>query len=473
MSPLDGRFGPKHPPHSIEAEQSVLGGLLLRNQAWPEVSGILSAEDFYTQDHRTIFTAISEVIAARKPCDFVTLTEHLRQQKRIDEAGGMAYLGTLAADATSASNVAAHAGIVRERSTLRSLIALGQDIADLGYETHGREATELLREADRLFSALRGRGVADAMTFGQAATAALEDIERSRGERAAGRPAGVPYGIPAIDRATGGMRPGELIGVAARTSVGKTAFAVQSSIYAAKHGHPGLFLSLEENPVAVALRAIATTGGVNLTAMRGGFQEAVDQANRAVVSHAMNALPLWVYSRAFRLDKICAMLSRYARTEGIKFGVVDHAGLVNVNHRSGMKRYEQVGEVTRTLKQLSEELGIPIVLLVQIGRESAKLGKRPQLFDLRESGDIEQDLSTCIALHPVGQPGEETQDCQTLEAGLLKNRYGHRGWMKEKLRFTGGIQRFEQETTPAEAEAYLDLPPPTRPFSEAPDWNDR
>lgn len=470
MSPLDGRLGPKHPPHSIEAEQSVLGGLLLRNQAWPEVSGILSAEDFYTQDHRTIFTAIAELMALRKPCDFVTLTEHLRQQKRIAEAGGMAYLGTLAADATSASNVAAHAGIVRERSTLRSLIALGQDIAILGYETHGREATELLREADRLFASLRGRGVSDAMTFGQAATAALEDIERSRGERAAGRPPGVPYGIPALDRATGGRRPGDLIGVAARTSVGKTAFAVQSAVYAAAHQHPGLFLTLEENPIAVALRAIATTGGVNLTAMRGGFPEAVDQANRAVVNHGMSNLPLWVDSRTFNLAPICAKITRYVRTEGIKFAVVDHAGLVNVSARNGAKRYEQVGEVTRTLKQLAEELNISIDLLVQIGRESAKLGKRPQLFDLRESGNIEQDLSTCIALHPVGPDGEETQDCQTLEVGLLKNRYGHRGWMKEKLRFTGGIQRFEQEVAVSEIDAYADLPPPVRSFADPEDW---
>jgi replicative DNA helicase len=266
------------------------------------------------------------------------------------------------------------------------------------------------------------------------------------------------------------MRAGELIGVAARTSVGKTAFAVQVAVHAAMSGRKVLFLTLEENPIAVALRGIATTGGVNLTAMRGGFEAAVQHAHDAVVKHDLTALPMWVDSRTFDLGPIRAKISKYARTEGIALAVVDHILLVNVPQRNGAKRYETVGEVTRTLKQTAEELGIPIIALAQLGRDAARSGKRPSLTDLRESGNIEQDLSTCIALHPIGNSDDESVSEQEIELGLLKNRYGRRGWMGEKLRFLGGIQRFEQKVSESEQTSYGEFPPSQRSFDRPEDF---
>jgi replicative DNA helicase len=448
---------PKHPPHSTEAEQSVLGGLIITGaRQWAEISGLVCEEDFYTHEHRAVWRALSELATARKTVDQLTLQEHLRQHGKLDEAGGYAYVLGLATETPSAANVMGYAEIVRQHSGLRALIALGQDIAELGYHSGGRDVADLLREADAELAKLRSRGVADAVTFGQATVAALEDIERSRAERAAGRPPGVPYGIPVLDRATGGMRAGELIGVAARTSVGKTAFAVQVSLHAAKMGHRGLFLTLEENPIAVALRGIASVGGVNLTAMRGGYDQAVQFASEAVVRHDLTSLPLWVDSRTFDLGKIRAKITRYARAEHIAFAVVDHILLVNVSLRNGAKRYEAVGEVTRTLKQTAEELGIPIIALAQLGRGAT--GRRPGLTDLRESGNIEQDLSTCIALHPVTEPDDESANELELEVGLLKNRYGRRGWMSERLLFRGNIQRFEQRVDQSQIDAYRDYP---------------
>lgn len=452
MSPRDGSLSGnvKHPPHSVESEQSVIGGMLMSNgRYWAEVSGLIGEDDFYTHDHRVIWRALVEMATAKKPLDYLTVTEHLRMKNSLDDAGGAAYLNRLGLDTPSVSNVVAYAKTVRECSDLRSLITLGQDIASLGYHSDGREVSDLLREADSQFNRLRHRGVADAITFGQAAVDALADIERSRSEREAGRPPGVPYGIPVLDHATGGMQRGELIGVCARTSVGKTAFAVQVSLYAASRNKPGLFITLEENAIALALRGIATVGGVNLTAMRGGFSAAVQHASEAVVHHRMTELPLWIDSRTFDLGAIRSKITRYARAEKLAFAVVDHILLVNVLQRGGMKRYEAVGEVTRTLKQTAEECGIPIMALAQLGRSATE--RRPTLTDLRESGNIEQDLSTCIALHPKSEVDEESSEME-LEIGLLKNRYGIRAWLTDRIVFRGNIQRFEQRVSDSEAD---------------------
>jgi replicative DNA helicase len=457
---------PKNPPHSIEAEQSVIGALLISSRAWDDVQD-LRADDFYANDHRVIWRALAEMLSARKPVDYLTLTDHLSLQNRLDEAGGRSYVAGLAMDTPSAANVRAYAQIVRERSLLRSLIAAGQDIAELGYWPDGKDPQALMAKLQEILATVDARESRPVDTFGQATVAALESIERTKAERAAGRAPGIPFGILALDRATGGMRPGDLIGVAARTSVGKTAFAVQAATHAARSGCRGLMLTLEENPAAVALRHIANVGRINLSAMRNGNAQAVDQANDAVVTNDLTSLPLWIDSRTFDLAGIRARIARFVRTERIAFAVVDHIGLVSVGG-GNLKRYEQLGAITRTLKQTAEELQIAIVCLVQIGRDAAKLGRRPALFDLRESGNIEQDLSCCIALHDPQPEREQSETELRLELGLLKNRYGHRFWLPEKLRFYGGFQRFEQEAVGHDASPadYADMPPPQRPYCE-------
>ncbi len=428
---------PRHPPHAMEAEQSLLGGLLLNNRAWEGVGEALVEEDFYRRDHRLIFRAIGELLRDSKPADFVTVSEHLRQRELLDDAGGVAYLGTLCADTVGFSNARAYAAIVRERALQRSLIAVGQDIAGLGYAPGEQGPDTLLDQAQARLSRIARTRQARARSFAEVIEAADRAISEAQRKREAGIDNGVPSGIPILDASTGGWQPDNLIVIAGRPGLGKTALLNQIAVHAARRGHAGLILSLEMGPETLGIRAMASAAAVNLTALMRGFRGPHEAAAHAAVE--LSALPLHVDTDTYSLGGICAQIAEYRRSHGIRWAAVDHLGLVEAEGYN--TRNEQIGAITRSLKKLAKRLQIPILALSQLNRSVEKDRRRPTLADLRDSGNIEQDADACLFLH---SEAEESHAEAKVQLGLLKNRVGRKGWLEKRVRFNGATQTFKE-----------------------------
>ncbi|TFG88118.1 MAG: replicative DNA helicase, partial [Hyphomicrobiales bacterium] len=264
------------PPHSVEAEQAVLGGLMLDANAWDAVADIVTAGDLYRRDHRQIFEAIAEVAEIRGSCDAVTVSEHLERKGRLEEVGGLAYLGTIARDTPSAANVRAYAEIIRERSILRQLVTAGGEIATAALDGRGRSASELVDEAERRVFQIAERG-----SHGKSGFVAIKDVLPQTIDRldllhqTPGEIRGVPTGFAQLDRKTTGLQAGDLVIIAGRPSMGKTTLAVNIAEYAAiAKGVPSAIFSMEMSAEQLTLRLIASLGRVNQTHLRtGSFTE--------------------------------------------------------------------------------------------------------------------------------------------------------------------------------------------------------
>ena len=427
----------KHPPHSMEAEQSLIGGLLLNNRAWHDLADRLSEEDFYTRDHRLIYRAIGELLRLGRPADFVTVSEHLRQRELLDDAGGVAYLGTLCADTPSASNARAYAAIVRERALQRGLVAAGQDIAEMGYAPGEREPDTLLDEAQARIGRIVRTRQARAHSFAEIIDLADRAISEATRRREAGIDGGVPTGIPCLDTWSGGWQPNNLVIIAGRPGLGKTAFLNQIALHAARRGHAGLILSLEMGPETLGIRAMASAAAVNVSALIRGYRETHEAAALKAVELA--GLPLHVDTDTYSLSGICTQIGEYRRSHGIQWAAIDHIGLIET--RGFNTRNEQIGAITRSLKKMAKRLQIPIIALSQLSRGVEKDRRRPTLADLRDSGNIEQDADACLFLH---SEAEDQQATVPVELGLLKNRGGRKGWLSKRVLFNGATQTFHE-----------------------------
>jgi replicative DNA helicase len=440
---------PKHPPHSLEAEQCVLGAILLSPQHWELVAPLVRVEDFYRADHQLIFRAASKFLTAGKQCDFIVLTDALRQEGRLDEAGGAGYLASLAVDTYSLSSVEAHAGIVAEHAKRRRIIALCSEVADAAY---GRNAPSALVE--QLNIGLEHVGRADlgkAKTFAEVLDAADKAISLAKEKRAAGGLLGAPTGILCVDQRTGGLRRGKLYIVAARPSLGKSALLNQIAVHAAQRAHPGFVASLEMTDDELGTRAMASAAAVNVTRLSFGADEERDRACQAAT--ALMSLPLWVDTDTYDLAGICAQIAHAKRVHGITWAAVDHIGLVETEAFNN--RNDQLGVITRTFKKLAKKLDIAIVALSQLNRTVEKDRRWPMLADLRDSGNVEQDADVCLFLHTDALDSESVIP---MKFGLLKNRGGRRGWIKKRIDFDGAKQRFIE--TEFDYEDHLRQPAP-------------
>lgn len=421
-----------------ELEAMILGGVLLHNGLIDEVAAIVDADDFASEQNRDIWRAVMRLAQAGKPADFVTVSSDL-QRAGMDDA--VPVVGGMVNEAGAAANVTTYADMLREQAARDRVRKLFLSLAS---EAGDRSAAESVGAAMAALGEVRTqRG--GASSFADCIGAAMTFAADSRRRREAGGTAGVSYGLPELDRRTGGAQGGELIGVAARTSIGKTAMLNQMAVLAARHGHPGLIVTLEEDDASLAMRAIAANAKKNITKIRLGHspdaQEAFDQATDS----GLLTIPLWV-SHDDRLPAVVSRITEYRRRHHIEFAIVDHIGLVRVD---GIReRHLQVGEVTRQLKLLAMRLNIPLICAVQLNREAER--ERPALNHLRESGNIEQDLNTAIFLHAPNIPPTGNIPC---EVGILKNRYGKRGWIDKKFEFDGATQRFMQITDPFEMAA--------------------
>jgi replicative DNA helicase len=436
---------PKHPPHSIEAEQSVLGGLLLNNRAWYELADQIGEDDFYTQDHRLIFRAITELMAASKPCDFVTLSEHLRQQNRLEDAGGLSYLGSLAADTPGAANIKAYAEIVRERSVLRSLIAVGQDIAGMGYQPDGRDAPSLIETAEQAVFKIRERGAKSRSQYHDMPVL-MQRVE-DRLEKLRDNPdsfSGLPTGFRKLDEHTTGLHPGDLVIVAGRPGMGKTSFAMNIAEHVAiERKEPVAVFSMEMSAEQLATRVLSSFGRIDQQALRGGKLDDHEWSRLVSASGLLREAPLFIDETGSLspLD-LRARARRMASRHGLKLIVVDYIQLMQVPS-TRENRTNEISEISRNLKSLAKELSVPVIAISQLSRSvEARDNKRPRMSDLRESGGIEQDADLILFVYRDEYYNKEDPSNKGLaEIVIAKQRNGPTETVKTA--FLGKYTRFD------------------------------
>ncbi|MGB5677686.1 MAG: replicative DNA helicase, partial [Gammaproteobacteria bacterium] len=392
----------KVPPHSVEAEQAVIGGLLLDNRAWEEIADRVVESDFYRGDHRLIFNAIRSLEEKSQPFDAVTLSEWLDKNGQLEDAGGLAYLGRLAKETPTAANIVAYADIVRERSVLRQLIAIGTDIARSGFNTEGRGSRELVEIAEkRIYEIaeqdMRGRGgfrdIKDLLTK------TVEEIDYLF--QSEGNITGVPTGFDKFDESTTGLHAGELIIVAGRPSMGKTTFAMNIAENAAiGHKTPVAVFSMEMPGEQLAMRMISSLGRIDQHHIRTGQLTDEDWPRITSAVHMLSEAKLFIDDTpAMSPGEVRARARRIKRKHGLGLIVLDYLQLMQVPG-GGENRATEISEISRGMKALAKELSVPVIALSQLNRSlEQRTDKRPIMSDLRESGAIEQDADLIVFIY--------------------------------------------------------------------------
>ncbi len=441
------------PPHSTEAEQAVLGGLMLDNSAWDKIADRVSETDFYRADHQLIFAAIAALADEHQPFDAVTLSEHLERRDKLQKCGGLAYLGTLANETPSAANIRAYADIVRERSLLRSLIDAAGEIAGSAFSPEGRSASALVDEAERRVFEIAERGKRHGSGFQSLrqilpATVDRLDVLSHSDEDITG----VSSGFAQFDELTAGLQRSDLIIIAGRPSMGKTTLAVNIAENAAIGSKiPVAIFSMEMSAEQLSFRMIGSIGRVNQSNLRRGrfTDEDWNRINMAVAM--MTQAPIYIDDTpALTPTEVRARARRLAREHGLGLIVIDYLQLMQV---TGTKenRATEISEISRSLKALAKELNVPIIALSQLNRSvEQRQDKRPVMSDLRESGAIEQDADVIAFIYR-----EEVYDPDTPRKGIAdviiaKQRNGPVGDIH--LTFLGEYTKFENLI----AEAYGD-----------------
>jgi replicative DNA helicase len=387
------------PPHSVEAEQAVLGGLLLDSAAWDNVADAVTQEDFYRPDHRLIFGAIAELAGEGKPCDVVTVSQHLERAAQLEAAGGLAYLSSVARDTPSAANVRAYAEIVRERSLLRQLIRAGTDIASAVFNNDGESARALVDRAEqRIFEIAEGsfRRREGAVAVRSLLPAVIDQIDEWHNNPDKLR--GLPTGFTDFDRITGGLRPGDLVIVAGRPSMGKTTLAVNMAEYAAVH--PGTrasvaIFSMEMPSEQVITRMLASIGGVPLNSLRSGKISDEDWVRITSATSQLSEAKIFVdETPALNPTELRARARRVKREHGLSLIVVDYLQLMHVPGTQE-NRATEIAEISRSLKALAKELQVPVIALSQLNRAvEQREHKKPVMSDLREC--VTGDTLVCL-----------------------------------------------------------------------------
>jgi replicative DNA helicase len=379
--------GLRLPPHSIEAEQSVLGGLMLDSAAWDQVADRVLAEDFYRNDHRLIFEAVSRLIERSQPCDAVTLSGHLESQGMLDQVGGLAYLGSLARDTPTAANIRAYADIVRERSVLRKLITAGNLIVGSALEPEGREAREIIDDAERAVFEIAEAGSRGKVGF-RTVKSILPDVVNRIDElyHSDGKMTGIPTGFKKLDEMTSGLQPGDLIIVAGRPSMGKTALAVNIAENAALGSNKSAAIfSMEMSAESLTLRMISSLGRINQGNLRSGRLHEDDWPRIDSAMTQLSSAKIFVdETPALTPTEIRARARRLKRERGLDLIVVDYLQLMQV---AGTKenRATEISEISRSLKALAKELKVPVIALSQLNRGvEQRVEKKPVMSDLRE-----------------------------------------------------------------------------------------
>ncbi len=447
----------KLPPHSLEAEQAVLGGLMLEEAAWDKIADVLTAEDFYRHDHRLIFQAVSELVAAQRPVDVVTVSEHLESQGRLEEAGGLAYLAALAQNTPSAANIHAYASIVREKAVLRALIRVGQEITERAFQPEGRPVAELLDAAEQAVFHIAEQGARGRAGFTNIKDLLTRAVDRIDALFQQDNPiTGVPTGFADFDEMTSGLQPSDLIIVAGRPSMGKTTFAMNIAEHVAvREGLPVAVFSMEMPGEQLAMRLMSSLGRIDQHKVRTGRLEDDDWPKLTMAVGELAEAPLFIDDTpALTPNELRARARRLARENGGKLGliVIDYLQLMQVAGHSE-NRAGEISEISRSLKGLAKELDVPVIALSQLNRSlEQRPNKRPVMSDLRESGAIEQDADVIVFIYRDEVYNEDSPDKGTAEIIIGKQRNGPIGTIR--LTFLGQYTRFENFIQPSYDEGY-------------------
>jgi len=435
------------PPHSVEAEQSLLGALLIDNQAFDRIADIVSGADFYRDDHRRIWRHVQKLVENSRPADVVTVAESIEASEDKDKTGGAAYLASLAQSVPSALNIRRYAELVRERAVQRRLAQVATEIAEGALAPSGKEVNQLLDEAEsKIFQIAESGARKDQGLLGIAPILAkvYERIDHLHNQDNPSDVTGVPTGFHDLDNRTAGLQPGDLIIVAGRPSMGKTAFAINIAEYVAmQYGAPVAIFSMEMSSSQLAMRMLSSLGKVDAHKLRTGrlndeewsqLTDAMGRLHEAKIhvdeTPALNALE--VRARARRLKREYSKLGLV---------VVDYLQLMSATTQ-GENRATEISEISRSLKALAKELEVPVIALSQLSRAvEQRNDRRPMMSDLRESGAIEQDADVILFIYrdEVYHPEKEEAKGRA-EVIIGKQRNGPIG--KVDLTFLGRFTRF-------------------------------
>jgi len=434
----------KVPPNSIEAEQSLLGGLMLDHTSWDKIADVVTADDFYRKDHRLIFSAIATLAEGANPCDVVTVSECLDNRSELDDAGGLEYLAALANETPGAANARAYARILRERSMLRSLIAAGNEISGAAFATEGRSAAEIVDEAERLVFEIAESGARGKVGFRALKQILPDAVDRIDVlHQSEGDITGISTGYTEFDKLTAGLQSGDLVVIAGRPSMGKTALALNIAENAAIGAKiPTAIYSMEMPAQQLAFRMISSLGRVDQTHLRTGKFPDEDWSRINTAVQLMSDAPLFIDdSAALSPTEIRARARRLQREHGLGLIVVDYLQLMAVPG-STENRATEISEISRSLKALAKELSVPVIALSQLNRSvEQRTDKRPVMSDLRESGAIEQDADMIVFIYRDEVYNQDTPRKGIADIVIAKQRNGPIGDFP--LTFVGRYTKFE------------------------------
>jgi len=443
----------KLPPHSIEAEQSLIGGLLLDNSAWDRIADIVSEVDFYRDDHRRIFRRIKHLVEQAKPADVVTVFEAIEKHNEVEQAGGLAYLSDIANNTPSAANIRRYAEIVHERSVLRRLVAVGDEIAASALNPAGKDVKQLLDQAEAKVFEIAESGARSGQGFVAIQPLLGEVVDRIQELYEQENPSeitGVPSGFIDLDRMTSGFQPGDMIVIAGRPSMGKTAFALNIAEHIGVDlGLPVAIFSLEMSGPQLAMRFLSSVGRLDSHRIRTGRLNDDEWDKMTVALGKLHNAPIHVdETGAINATDLRARARRLARQFGGKLGliVIDYLQLMT-SVKDNENRATEISEISRSIKALAKELQVPILALSQLSRKvEERTDKRPLMSDLRESGAIEQDADIILMMYREEYYKPDTQDKGVAEVIIGKHRNGPTGMVK--LTFLGEYTKFVNAAQP-------------------------
>lgn len=434
------------PPHSIEAESSVLGGLLLDNGAWDRMGDLLVDGDFYRHEHKLIYAAIGGLINATKPADVITVYEQLQNLGKADEIGGLVYLNSLAQYVPSASNIRRYAEIVRERSILRKLVSAADEIATQAFNPQGKQVDKILDEAEQKIFNIGEEGTRMKQGFQSMDSLVVELLDRVT--EMAENPndiTGIRTGFNDFDKMTSGLQPGDMIVLAARPSMGKTSLAINIAEHVAlEEGLPVAVFSMEMGASQLAVRIVGSIGRIDQGHLRTGKLSDEEWPRLTEAIERLRTVSLHIdETPGLSTSELRANARRLARQYGrLGLIVVDYLQLMSTSSSGDENRATAVGEISRGLKMLAKELKCPVIALSQLSRGvESRTDKRPMMSDLRESGAIEQDADIIMFIYRDDYYNKESKEPGVAEVIISKHRNGPTGTVK--LAFLKPITKFE------------------------------
>jgi replicative DNA helicase len=442
----------KLPPHSIEAEQSLIGGLLLDNSAWDRIGDVVAEADFYRDDHRRVFAHIRKLLEMGRPADVVTVFESIEKSNEVEQTGGLAYLGEIANNTPSAANIRRYAEIVHERAVLRKLVSAGDEIAASALNPAGRDVKQLLDEAEARVFEIAESGAKSTQGFVAIPTVLGEVVDRIQQLYDRDNPSdvtGVPTGFVDLDKMTAGLQAGDMIVVAGRPSMGKTAFALNIAEYVGvEQKLPVAIFSLEMSGPQLAMRFLSSVGRLDQHKLRTGRLGDEEWDKMTVALGKLHDAPIHIDdSGAINAIDLRARARRLHRQFGqLGLIVIDYLQLMS-STRENENRATEISEVSRSIKALAKELQVPIIALSQLSRKvEERNDKRPLMSDLRESGAIEQDADIILMMYREEYYKPDTQEKGVAEVIIGKHRNGPTGTVK--LTFLGEYTKFVNAASP-------------------------